>query len=202
MCGRKATTAKQSPFWLVLAAVRPKFTPAMLAGFGGTMGSRISEQSASRLVMAALLAATASACTHTTAINDTPLLLAAVEPEAISEAAPARHERRAARRRQTAKSQNGSQAASDGLASFYRHGGRTASGERFNPGALTAAHRTLPFGTRVRVTNVATGQTVMVRVTDRGPFIHGRVIDLSYAAAESLGMVRRGVAQVKLDVVQ
>jgi len=90
----------------------------------------------------------------------------------------------------------------DGLASFYGTGTRTASGERFNPRAMTAAHRTLPFGTRVRVTDVATGRSVLVRVNDRGPFIPGRVIDVSQAAAEELGMVGRGVARVKLDVVR
>ena len=88
------------------------------------------------------------------------------------------------------------------MASFYKHGSRTASGEKFNPGELTAAHRTLPFGTKVRVTNVATGKTVTVRVNDRGPFINGRVIDVSHAAAQSLGMTGQGVAKVKLDVVQ
>ncbi len=92
--------------------------------------------------------------------------------------------------------------AADGLASFYGTGTETASGERFNPRAMTAAHRTLPFGTRVRVTNVASGRTVTVRINDRGPFIPGRVIDVSQAAAEELGMVGRGVTKVKLDVVQ
>jgi len=98
-------------------------------------------------------------------------------------------------------------AASYGLASFYgrdsyRHGSKTASGEKFNPRDLTAAHRTLPFGTRVRVTNLATGQSVTVRVNDRGPFIAGRIVDVSYSAAETLGIAERGVAKVKLDVVQ
>lgn len=92
--------------------------------------------------------------------------------------------------------------ASQGLASFYTEGTRTASGERFNTHELTAAHRTLPFGTRLRVTNVTTGRSVTVRVNDRGPFIPGRIVDVSYSAAESLGMVGRGVAKVKLDVVQ
>jgi rare lipoprotein A (peptidoglycan hydrolase) len=94
----------------------------------------------------------------------------------------------------------------DGLASYYRNGDdggvRTASGEGFNERALTAAHRTLPFGTRVRVTNVASGRSVTVRINDRGPFVDGRVIDVSQAAAEELGMVGRGVTKVKLDVVQ
>ena len=89
-----------------------------------------------------------------------------------------------------------------GLASFYGHQSRTASGEKFNPRELTAAHRTLPFGTKVRVTDVATGKSVTVRVNDRGPFIPGRVVDISSSAAETLGISGRGVAKVKLDVVE
>lgn len=89
-----------------------------------------------------------------------------------------------------------------GLASFYGHQSRTASGEKFNPQELTAAHRTLPFGTKVRVTDVATGRSVTVRVNDRGPFIPGRVVDISSSAAETLGISGRGVAKVKLDVVE
>jgi peptidoglycan lytic transglycosylase len=87
-----------------------------------------------------------------------------------------------------------------GIASFYKYDSKTASGEQFNPSDLTAAHRTLPFGTRLRVTNVATGQTVTVRVNDRGPFIAGRVVDVSHSAAEVLGMVDRGITKVKLEV--
>jgi rare lipoprotein A len=87
-----------------------------------------------------------------------------------------------------------------GLASFYNYESKTASGERFKPGDLTAAHRTLPFGTRLRVTNVATGQSVTVRVNDRGPFIPGRVVDVSHSAAEALGMIDRGITKVKLEV--
>jgi rare lipoprotein A len=94
------------------------------------------------------------------------------------------------------------QGASHGLASFYTEGTRTASGERFDTHELTAAHRTLPFGTRLRVTSVATGRSVTVRVNDRGPFVPGRVVDVSYSAAETLGMVGGGIAKVKLDVVQ
>jgi rare lipoprotein A len=88
-----------------------------------------------------------------------------------------------------------------GIASFYSEDQQTASGEKFNPNALTAAHPTLPFGTRLRVTNVATGQFVTVRINDRGPFVHGRAVDISYSAAETLGIVDRGIAKVKLDVV-
>jgi rare lipoprotein A (peptidoglycan hydrolase) len=94
----------------------------------------------------------------------------------------------------------------DGLASYYRNGDdggvRTASGEPFDARALTAAHPTLPFGTRVRVTNMRSGRSVTVRINDRVPYIAGRVIDVSQAAAEELGMVGRGVTKVKLDVVQ
>jgi len=89
-----------------------------------------------------------------------------------------------------------------GLASFYTEGTRTASGEKFDTHELTAAHPTLPFGTKLRVTNVASGRSVTVRVNDRGPYVPGRVVDVSYSAANALGMVGRGVAKVKLDVVQ
>src|SRR5436305_137588 len=91
---------------------------------------------------------------------------------------------------------------SHGFASFYTEGTQTANGERFDTLQLTAAHRTLPFGTRLRVTNIATGRSVTVRVNDRGPFVPGRDVDVSYAAAETLGMVGGGIAKVKLDVVQ
>ena len=94
------------------------------------------------------------------------------------------------------------QIASHGIASFYTTGTKTASGERFDTNELTAAHRTLPFGTRLRVTNVATGQSVTVRVNDRGPFIPGRIVDVSYSAATTLGMVGGGIAKVKLEVVE
>lgn len=84
-----------------------------------------------------------------------------------------------------------------GMASWYGpgfHGRRTANGERFNTHALTAAHRTLPFGSRVRVTNKTNGRSIVVRINDRGPFVGGRVIDLSNASARAIGVA--GVAQV------
>jgi rare lipoprotein A len=93
-------------------------------------------------------------------------------------------------------------ASSFGVASFYTEDEWTASGERFNTHAMTAAHPNLPFGTRLRVTNVTNGRSVVVRINDRGPYVHGRAVDLSESAAESLGMVERGVVKVKLDVVQ
>jgi rare lipoprotein A len=94
------------------------------------------------------------------------------------------------------------QLASQGLASFYTEGTQTASGEKFDTHELTAAHPTLPFGTRLRVTNVASGRSVTVRVNDRGPYVAGRTVDVSYAAADALGMVGAGIAKVRLDVVQ
>ncbi len=97
---------------------------------------------------------------------------------------------------------NKTEAPTSGLASFYSEGSQTASGEKFNPNELTAAHPTLPFGTRLRVTNVTNGRSVIVRVNDRGPFVPGRIVDVSHSAAEGLGMTSRGTAKVKLDVVQ
>lgn len=88
------------------------------------------------------------------------------------------------------------------MASYYgrRHQGRlTASGERYDPRALTCAHPTAPFGARLRVTDLASGRSVVVRVTDRGPFAAGRVVDLSLAAARALGMVERGTARVRVE---
>jgi rare lipoprotein A len=90
----------------------------------------------------------------------------------------------------------------DGIASFYTEDEQTASGEKYDPNKLTAAHPTLPFGTRLRVTNLVNGHSVVVRVNDRGPFIPGRVVDVSYSAAETLGIVERGIVKVKLDVVR
>jgi len=91
-----------------------------------------------------------------------------------------------------------------GQASWYGkkfHGKKTASGERFNMYGYTAAHKTLPFGTKVRVTNLDNGKKVVVRINDRGPFVKGRVIDLSYAAAKKIGMLKKGVVPVKVEVV-
>lgn len=89
-------------------------------------------------------------------------------------------------------------AAQTGKASYYKSGHRTANGERFDPHGFTAAHRTLPFGTKVLVTNVKTGKSVIVRINDRGPFIKSRIIDVSYGAAKVLGMTGAGVATVKI----
>ena len=83
-------------------------------------------------------------------------------------------------------------------ASFYFHGPKTASGERFNPNGLTAAHKTFPFGTKLRLVNRSNGKTVTVRVNDRGPFIEGRELDVSRGAAIALGMVGSGIATLQM----
>src|SRR5262249_54800884 len=88
-----------------------------------------------------------------------------------------------------------------GLASFYWQPQRLATGGWFNPNAMTAAHKTLPFGTRVRVTHLASGRTVDVKINDRGPYVAGRIIDLSKAAAGVLGMQNQGVAKVKVTIL-
>ena len=91
-----------------------------------------------------------------------------------------------------------------GTASWYghpHHGRLTASGQRFDMYAFTAAHRTLPMGTRLRVTNLSTGQSVVVTITDRGPFVGQRMIDLSYAAARAIGMIGPGTAPVDLKIL-
>jgi rare lipoprotein A len=93
----------------------------------------------------------------------------------------------------------------EGEASYYGNelaGNRTASGERFNPRALTAAHRTLPLGSKLRVTNKANGKSVIVRINDRGPFTKARLIDVSFAAAQELNLIRAGTGRVRLDLLR
>jgi rare lipoprotein A len=97
------------------------------------------------------------------------------------------------------------EAAGQGEASYYGAafaGNRTASGERFDPRAFTCAHRSLPIGTMLRVTNLANGRSVLVRVNDRGPFARSRILDMSLAAARDIDMVRAGKARVRLEVVR
>jgi rare lipoprotein A len=128
----------------------------------------------------------------------------AIRPEAPREAPP-RHAGAAPPPPQAEPERGDVERSLEGIASFYGdelRGHLTANGERFNPGALTAAHRTLPFGTRLRVTNLDNGRTVAVRVNDRGPYAHGRILDLSAEAARRLGMLERGVARVRIDVLR
>ncbi len=88
-----------------------------------------------------------------------------------------------------------------GHASWYALSSKTASGERMNPNALTAAHRSLPFGTKVLVENLNNGRSVVVRINDRGPFVGGRIIDVSKAAAAQIGMLQSGTATVRITPV-
>jgi rare lipoprotein A len=95
----------------------------------------------------------------------------------------------------------GGEPIAEGLASYYGgalRGNRTASGERFDPESFTAAHRSLAFGTCLRIENAANGRSIRVRINDRGPFVRGRVVDLSEAAARALDFLRQGVARVRL----
>jgi rare lipoprotein A len=152
------------------------------------------------LLAVVLTATTLAACAQPGAVNDKSASLA-VHREPAPE--PTRKASSVRNRQATniAKEPADTPGASYGIASYYS-GTRTASGEKFDAKELTAAHRTLPFGTLLLVTNVKTGRSVTVRVNDRGPFISGRVVDVSHAAAEKLGMVGSGLAKVKVDVVQ
>ena len=136
-------------------------------------------------------------------------------PKAHSEPAPQPpnegrqtvQEQPAVREEQTSRPANPSTSRSfnrafSGTASYYSYSrGKTADGSSFDRDALTAAHRSLPFGTRVRVTATTSNKSVVVRITDRGPWIRGRVLDLSLAAARSLGITDRGVAHVRAEVL-
>jgi rare lipoprotein A len=151
-----------------------------------------------RLFFAALTAAMLAACAQQPPVMPGASRQAALEP---SRKVVARHRMPAEHKaeRQAVASKGG---ATYGVASFYSYDPHTASGEKFDKRELTAAHRTLPFGTRLRVTDVNTGKSVTVRVNDRGPFVAGRVVDVSASAAETLGITAKGVAKVKVDVVE
>ena len=91
-----------------------------------------------------------------------------------------------------------------GIASYYHdslHGNKTASGQVYDRNRMSAAHKTLPLGSKVRVTDVKSGKSIVVRVNDRGPFVKGRIIDLSRKAAQELGIVRKGISRVKVEVL-
>ncbi|RZN08526.1 septal ring lytic transglycosylase RlpA family lipoprotein [Bradyrhizobium genosp. SA-3] len=127
------------------------------------------------------------AATGRQAAVERPHRVAALHPRPIS--------------RSRASGDDAKQTASRGVASFYSDT-ETASGEKFDKNELTAAHPTLPFGTKLRVTETSSGRFVTVRINDRGPYIRGRVVDISPSAAEALGMVDKGITNVRLDVVQ
>jgi rare lipoprotein A len=175
--------------------------------FGAPWVSAAGVRNVIRLLAVVLGAASLAACSQSPFATKRAESLAANRQASLEQqrkSSSATNRRQLVTRKHTpfAAAKNTTEIASHGLASFYKDGTVTASGERFDTREWTAAHRTLPFGTRLRVTNVTTGQSVTVRVNDRGPFIPGRVVDVSHSAAESLGMIGSGVAKVKLDVVK
>ncbi|PJG50749.1 septal ring lytic transglycosylase RlpA family lipoprotein [Bradyrhizobium forestalis] len=163
--------------------------------------ARISLATSCRLLLAVVFAASLAACaqspvgrqradlagTGRQAAVERPHRVAALHPRPISRA--------------RAVDGDAKQTASRGVASFYSDT-ETASGEKFDKNELTAAHPTLPFGTKLRVTETSSGRFVTVRVNDRGPFVRGRVVDISPSAAEALGMVDKGITNVRLEVVR
>lgn len=152
----------------------------------GIRSSLLSKLAAFRLLPVAAALLTAGANADVAVPEPQPVAIGAVAADP-SQAAPAIFEE-----------------LGSGMASYYGDelaGNRTASGERFDPRGLTAAHRSLPFGSRVRVTDTRTGRSVVVRINDRGPFHGNRIIDLSEAAAREIGLVRRGSGQVQLALL-
>jgi rare lipoprotein A len=166
----------------------------------GCIGSSI------RWLAVALAAASLAACAQSSVVSQKSEIRTSRVASIDHDRALGTHRRVAALRKHTPfaprRDAGETKAASQGLASFYTEGTQTASGEKFNTLEMTAAHPTLPFGTKLRVTDVGSGRSVTVRVNDRGPYIRGRIVDVSYSAANALGMVGKGVANVKLDVVQ
>jgi rare lipoprotein A len=161
-----------------------------------------------RLLVVVLGAASLAACAQSNAVRNSgfasPNRHASLNHDQATPFFTSRHVASTRRHTPFARPNNATptHVASQGVASFYTEGQVTASGEKFNTNDLTAAHPTLPFGTRLRVTNVTTGRSVTVRVNDRGPYVPGRIVDVSHSAANALGMVDSGIAKVKLDVVQ
>ncbi|MGT2501809.1 septal ring lytic transglycosylase RlpA family protein [Bradyrhizobium guangxiense] len=166
-----------------------------------TETARISPAAASRLLLAITATASLAACAQSPVGRQkadlaAPSRQAAVErPHRVA----ALHARPISRAR--VPDGEAKPTASHGLASFYSDT-ETASGEKFDKNELTAAHPTLPFGTKLRVTDTDSGRFVTVRVNDRGPYVRGRVVDISPSAAEALGMVDKGITNVRLEVVQ
>ena len=165
--------------------------------------SRISPASSSRLLLAIIGAASLAACAQSPVGRQKADLAPASRQAAIERPhrVAALHPRTISRVHLAKADADAKPTASHGVASFYSDT-ETASGEKFDKNELTAAHPTLPFGTKLRVTDVSSGRFVTVRVNDRGPFVRGRVVDVSPSAAQALGMVDKGITNVRLDVVQ
>ena len=172
-----------------------------MSRFARAETARSSLATSSRLLLAVTAAASLAACaqspvgrqkadlagTNRQAAVERPHRVAALHPRPISRA--------------RVPDSDAKQTAAHGVASFYSDT-ETASGEKFDKNELTAAHPSLPFGTKLRVTDVSSGRFVTVRVNDRGPYVRGRVVDISPSAAEALGMVDKGITNVRLDVVR
>jgi rare lipoprotein A len=154
-----------------------------------------------------LAAASLAACAQSSVVSQRSEIRASRQASLERDQAPSMVKRRVAvtkRHTPFASRRNAGETkiASRGIASFYSEDTQTASGEKFDANALTAAHPTLPFGTRLRVTDVKSGRSVTVRVNDRGPYVPGRIVDVSHSAATELGMIGKGITNVRLDVVQ
>ena len=163
--------------------------------------ARISLATSSRLLLAIIGAASLAACAQSPAGRQKADLAATGRHAAVERPhkVAALHPRPISRVR--IPDGDAKQTTSHGVASFYSDT-ETASGEKFDKNQLTAAHPSLPFGTKLRVTDVSSGRFVTVRVNDRGPYVRGRVVDISPSAAEARGKVDRGITNVPLDVVQ
>jgi len=174
-----------------------------MSRFARAESARISLATPCRLLLVAVGAASLAACAQSPVGRQKADLAPTTRQTAIERPhrVAALHPRPISRVRVPNDSGDAKQTASRGVASFYSDT-ETASGEKFDKNELTAAHPTLPFGTKLRVTDVSSGRFVTVRVNDRGPYVRGRVVDISPSAAEALGMVDRGIANVRLDVVR
>lgn len=174
-----------------------------MSRFASAETARISLATSSRLLLAIVAAASLAACAQSPVGRQRADLAPTTRQTAIERPhrVAALHPRPIYRPHRSSDTASAKPTASHGVASFYSDT-ETASGEKFDKNELTAAHPSLPFGTRLRVTDVSSGRFVTVRVNDRGPFVRGRVVDISPSAAEALGMVDRGVANVRLDIVQ
>lgn len=174
-----------------------------MSRFASAETARISLPTSSRLLLAIVGAASLAACAQSPVGRQRADLAPATRQATIvrPHRVAALHPRPIYRPHRSSDTASAKPTASHGVASFYSDT-ETASGEKFDKNELTAAHPSLPFGTRLRVTDVSSGRFVTVRVNDRGPFVRGRVVDISPSAAEALGMVDKGVANVRLDVVQ
>jgi rare lipoprotein A len=175
-----------------------------MSRFARAETARISLATSSRLLLAVTAAASLAACAQSPVgrqkadLAGTSRQAAIERPHRVRVAAL--HPRPISRVRVPDDASGARQTAAHGVASFYSDT-ETASGERFDKNELTAAHPSLPFGTKLRVTDVSSGRFVTVRVNDRGPYVRGRVVDISPSAAEALGMVDKGITNVRLDVV-